>query len=43
MTPDPKKAVVTEDGVTVPCGKPINNKQSGLCLQYNEYVPLSNV
>ncbi|VDM07643.1 unnamed protein product [Wuchereria bancrofti] len=36
--PDPDEYFVTEDGVTIPMGKPIDTKRQDLTLLYNEYI-----
>ncbi|KAK6108650.1 Poly(ADP-ribose) polymerase catalytic domain family protein [Brugia pahangi] len=36
--PDPNEYFVTEDGVTIPMGKPIDTKRQDLTLLYNEYI-----
>ncbi|EJD75827.1 WGR domain-containing protein [Loa loa] len=36
--PDPNEHFVTEDGVTIPMGKPIDTKRQDLSLLYNEYI-----
>ncbi|KAL3985863.1 Poly(ADP-ribose) polymerase catalytic domain family protein [Acanthocheilonema viteae] len=36
--PDPSEYFVTEDGVTIPMGKPIDTNRQDLTLLYNEYI-----
>ncbi|KAJ3057997.1 hypothetical protein HDU98_005872 [Podochytrium sp. JEL0797] len=36
--PDPKGSVKLEDGLVVPCGKGVENKEEGCYLQYNEFI-----
>uniref|UniRef100_A0A8R1Y175 Poly [ADP-ribose] polymerase n=1 Tax=Onchocerca volvulus TaxID=6282 RepID=A0A8R1Y175_ONCVO len=38
MIPDPSEYFITEDGVTIPMGKPVNTKRRDLTLLYNEYI-----
>lgn len=38
--PDPKDVYVTEDGVTIPFGKPVDTERTDLSLLYNEFVLL---
>ncbi|CAG9535656.1 unnamed protein product [Cercopithifilaria johnstoni] len=38
MIPDPNEYFVTEDGVTIPMGKPVDTKRQDLTLLYNEYI-----
>ncbi|VDM39984.1 unnamed protein product [Toxocara canis] len=36
--PDPAGAYITEEGVTIPMGKPIDTQRTDLSLLYNEYI-----
>uniref|UniRef100_A0A915BV35 Poly [ADP-ribose] polymerase n=1 Tax=Parascaris univalens TaxID=6257 RepID=A0A915BV35_PARUN len=36
--PDPTQAYVTDEGVTIPMGKPIDSKRTDLSLLYNEFI-----
>ncbi|OZC07954.1 hypothetical protein X798_05061 [Onchocerca flexuosa] len=36
--PDPCEYFITEDGVTIPMGKPVDTKRRDLTLLYNEYI-----
>ncbi|RWR99425.1 poly [ADP-ribose] polymerase 1-like protein, partial [Dinothrombium tinctorium] len=37
-SPDANEAITLEDGVFVPCGKPIESKKKSTSLLYNEYI-----
>ncbi|KAJ3056683.1 Poly [ADP-ribose] polymerase 2 [Rhizophlyctis rosea] len=39
--PDPNQTVKLEDGVEVPCGTPVDTKETGLSLMYNEFIVYS--